>query len=96
MEQIADRFEVSRRTAERMLAALRRSVPELGFRSGPTGRRLWKIGDGFALPRDRIVEADLSTLESAAAALSRERTVKLAEELRTLARRLAPLLRNER
>ena len=42
LDEIAERFEVSRRTAERMLGALRRRFPQLDFELRE-GRKYWRL-----------------------------------------------------
>lgn len=46
--QIQERFEVSRRTAERLRDAVARLYPELWWETGPDGRRYWKLRRGAA------------------------------------------------
>jgi class 3 adenylate cyclase len=49
--EIQERFEVSRRTAERMRATVALLFPELGYELGPDRKRYWKLrrGDASAL-----------------------------------------------
>lgn len=74
IDEIADRFDVSRRTAERMLSALRERFPDLQPHLR-AGRKYWKLpGRGQArplqLPRtlhalsERIEELELEVLNS--------------------------------
>jgi predicted DNA-binding transcriptional regulator YafY len=46
--QIQERFEVSRRTAERLRDAVARLYPDLWWEAGPDGRRYWKLRRGVA------------------------------------------------
>lgn len=46
--EIQERFEVSRRTAERLRDAVARLYPDLWWEAGPDGRRYWKLRRGVA------------------------------------------------
>lgn len=47
-EDVQQRYDVSRATARRMLAVVRRIFPELYWERGPDRRRYWKLRRGCA------------------------------------------------
>lgn len=93
VEQIAGRFGVARRTAERMIGAATRALPELESYAGDDGRKHWR------LPRRSrpsaligVLPEEIAALETMADLASRDGRADHAESLRSLARKVRALL----
>lgn len=93
LDDIMSRFEVSRRTATRMLSSVRRAVGEAHFdyETGDDGRKRWKLVRPAVSGLFRLTAADLSALDRATRLAEREGETRLGEELGSVARKLRAL-----
>lgn len=93
LDDIMSRFDVSRRTATRMLTSVRRAVGEAQFEyeTGDDGRKRWKLVRPAVSGLFRLTAADLSALDRAARLAEREGERRLGEELGSVARKLRAL-----
>ena len=60
VEEIAASFDVSRRTAERMMAAIKVRLPEIRYRRTSDGRRLWSLPQNGKLAPDEIAAIEFA------------------------------------
>jgi len=93
LDDIMSRFDVSRRTATRMLGSVRRAVGEAQFEyeTGDDGRKRWKLVRPAVSGLFRLTAADLSALDGAARLAEREGERRLGEELGSIGRKLRAL-----
>lgn len=82
LEDIQARFEVGRRTAERMRETVERIYPDLRARKGDDGRKYWSLprgrADGLIALQSNELRALDETIREAAASFRRERARLLA------------------
>ncbi|HEB91366.1 MAG TPA: WYL domain-containing protein [Deltaproteobacteria bacterium] len=93
LDDVMDRYAVSRRTATRMLTAVRRAVGEAQFESevGDDGRKRWRLARPAVSGLFRLSAEELASLEQAEGLAAREGDPRLAEELSALGRKLRAL-----
>lgn len=93
LDDVMGRFEVSRRTATRMLTAVRRAVGEGAFESevGDDGRKRWRLARPAVSGLFRLGADELAVLDRASGLAEREGEARLAAELAGLGRKLRAL-----
>ena len=93
LDGIADRYRVSRRTAERLRDAVEAAFGPLQTVDSGERRRHWRLQSTALRGLVRIAPEELAELESAAARLDREGLAERAGVVRALARKLRALSR---
>lgn len=84
LDQIQERFEISRKTAERRLKAAQRIIPGIEAHDPGDGRKHWRLASMNALALVRPEPIELSGLEAAIELLDRDGRPNQAEPLRRL------------
>lgn len=88
LEEIAQDFGVSRRTAERMRDALREAFPQVEEVAEPGGRKRWRLPPGVAGRLADPTVDDIAALHRGAALARRDNDTATATQLGTLSDRL--------
>lgn len=93
LDDVMSRFEVSRRTATRMLGSVRRAVGEAQFESetADDGRKRWRLTRPAVGGLFRLTAGELSALDRAGRLAEREGEERLALELDSVGRKLRAL-----
>lgn len=93
LDDIMSRYEVSRRTATRMLSSVRRAIGEMHFEYelGGDGRKRWRLVRPTVGGLFRLGAEELASLDAAARLADREGEGRLALELDGMARKLRAL-----
>ncbi len=93
LDDIMSRYSVSRRTATRMLGAVRRAVGEAQFESetGDDGRKRWRLARPAVSGLFRLGASELVSLDRAARLAEREGDAGLAQEVESISRKLRAL-----
>jgi predicted DNA-binding transcriptional regulator YafY len=91
MDEITDRFEISRRTAERRLKAARELFPEIEVIDLDDGRKHWRLAAPRAQGLVRLDAAEVAALETAIELLRRGGLEDQVQALRALAPKIKVL-----
>jgi len=93
LDDVMSRYDVSRRTATRMLTAVRRAVGEAQFESevGQDGKKRWRLARPAVGGLFRLSADELAALEQGEALADREGDERLATELSAVGRKLRAL-----
>ncbi len=93
LDDVMTRYAVSRRTATRMLTAVRRAVGEAQFESevGHDGKKRWRLARPAVGGLFRLSADELASLEQGEALAEREGDGRLAHELSAVGRKLRAL-----
>jgi len=93
LDDVMSRYGVSRRTATRMLTAVRRAVGEAQFESevGHDGKKRWRLARPAVGGLFRLSADELAALEQAEALADREGDERLVTELSAVGRKLRAL-----
>lgn len=93
LDDIMSRYEVSRRTATRMLGSVRRAVGEHQFESemGGDGRKRWRLTRPAVGGLFRLGADELAALDRAGRLAEREGDRRLAQEVASVSRKLRAL-----
>jgi predicted DNA-binding transcriptional regulator YafY len=95
LADIQDRFEVSRRTAERMRDAVERLIPQMDQANPGEIPKRWRIQKDFLSGLAVLDANDLATLETASKTLMRLNMQEPAEKLALLRQKLAAKIKPE-
>jgi len=93
LDDVMSRYGVSRRTATRMLTAVRRAVGEAQFESevGHDGKKRWRLARPAVGGLFRLSADEFAALEQAHALADREGDGRLAQEISAVGRKLRAL-----
>ena len=94
INDIMERFDVSRRTAIRMRDAVIRAFPQADEVPSNDRAKRWRLNNGSAQVLAGITADDIATLETAAQAFEKENLGVHAESLRTLSAKVRGLLKD--
>ena len=95
INDIMDRFDVSRRTAIRMRDAVIRAFPQADEVPSNDRTKRWHLNNGSAHALAGITADDLATIEAAAQAFENTNLGRHAESLRTLSAKVRGLLKDQ-
>lgn len=93
LDDVMTRYGVSRRTATRMLASVRRAIGEAAFESevGDDGRKRWRLARPAVSGLFRLGPEELASLERARGLAAREGDEVLAREIASITSKLRTL-----
>jgi predicted DNA-binding transcriptional regulator YafY len=92
IDDVTERFEVSRRTAQRLLRALEHQFPDITTSDDEAGRRRWRMPSGALRELLTLTPEELAALDLALEALRRSGLTVEAEELANLKEKILALV----
>ena len=96
LDDVIERFEVSERTAQRMMRALENQFPDVRAGFDGEGRKRWKLAGAHLRDLMTLTPDELAALDLAAEALTREGQAESARALQTLRDKILTLVPRER
>src|SRR5690606_7955619 len=92
LDDVVERFSVSKRTAQRMLRALENQFPETNVRVDPDGRKRWRLEAAAMRDLISVTPEELVALDVAIALLTRSGSPVEAEDLKKLLEKILALV----
>lgn len=92
IDDVVERFEVSRRTAQRLLRALEHQFPDITTQDDDSGRRYWKMPSGALRELLTLTAEELAALDFALEAVRRQSLVAETEHLSNLREKILALV----
>ena len=92
LDDVVERFSVSKRTAQRMLRALENQFPDTNVRVDPDGRKRWRLEAAAMRDLISVTPEELVALDVAIALLTRSGSPVEAEDLKKLLEKILALV----